>query len=121
MAVLDETRYGCQSQIASLRRVLVRAPRAEDCVRWREFGWRAAPDPGRIAAEHEAFAAELDAFGAEVVFAEEPLPPALVKQLEQPRRCERGVDEREVAVERAHEREQVEHLARAAVVRQVEG
>ena len=77
MAVLDETRYGCQSQIASLRRVLVRAPRAEDTARWREFGWRAAPDPGRIAAEHEAFAAELDAFGAEVVYAEEPLPPAL--------------------------------------------
>src|SRR5881398_1247479 len=77
MAVLDETRYGCQSQIASLRRVLVRAPRAEDCARWREFGWRAAPDPGRIAAEHEAFAAELSDFGAEVVFAEEPQPGAL--------------------------------------------
>src|SRR5919109_2425197 len=77
MAVLDETRYGCQSQTETLRRVLVRAPRAEDCARWREFGWRAAPDPARLAAEHEAFAAELDAFGAEVVFAEEPLPGAL--------------------------------------------
>src|ERR671936_1135608 len=77
MAVLDETRYGCQSQTATLRRVLVRAPRAEDCARWRDFGWRAEPDPGRIAAEHEAFAAELAGFGAEVVFAEEPLPGAL--------------------------------------------
>src|ERR671932_1424017 len=77
MAVLDETRYGCQSQSATLRRVLVRAPRAEDCARWREFGWRAEPDPARLAAEHEAFAAELADFGAEVVYAEEPLPGAL--------------------------------------------
>jgi dimethylargininase len=69
--------YGCQSQTAVLRRVLVRAPRAEDCARWREFGWRGEPDPVAIAAEHEAFAAELADFGAEVVFAEEPLPGAL--------------------------------------------
>ena len=77
MAVVDETRYGCQSQTATLRRVLVRAPRPEDCRRWREFGWRAEPDPHAIAAEHEAFAAELTEFGAEVVYAEEPLPGAL--------------------------------------------
>ncbi|HYZ76122.1 MAG TPA: arginine deiminase family protein [Gaiellaceae bacterium] len=77
MAVLDETRYGCQSQTATLRRVLVRAPRAEDGARWREFGWRAEPDPARLAAEHEGFAAELTEFGAEVVYAEEPLPGAL--------------------------------------------
>src|ERR671934_2455208 len=77
MAVLDETRYGCQSQTATLRRVLVRAPRAEDCALWREFGWRAEPDPARLAAEHEAFAAELAEFGAQGVYAEEPLPGAL--------------------------------------------
>jgi dimethylargininase len=77
MAVLDKTRYGCQSQTATLRRVLVRAPRAEDCARWREFGWRAEPDAAGLAAEHEAFAAELAGFGAEVVYAEEPLPGAL--------------------------------------------
>src|ERR671923_1454669 len=77
MAVLDETRYGCQSQTATLRRVLVRAPRAEDGARWREFGWRAEPDPARLAAEHEGFAAGLTEFGAEVVYAEEPLPGAL--------------------------------------------
>jgi dimethylargininase len=77
MAVLDETRYGCQSQTATLRRVLVRAPRAEDCARWREFGWHAEPDADSLAAEHEAFAAELAGFGAEVVYAEEPLPGAL--------------------------------------------
>jgi N-dimethylarginine dimethylaminohydrolase len=77
MAVLDETRYGCQSQTATLRRVLVRAPRAEDCARWRELGWRAAPDAAALAAEHEAFTAALAEFGAEVVYAEEPLPGAL--------------------------------------------
>ena len=76
MAVAEPKLYGCQSQTAALRRVLVRAPRAEDCTRWREFGWRAEPDPVGIATEHEAFAAELADFGAEVVFAEEPLPGA---------------------------------------------
>jgi dimethylargininase len=77
MAVLDETRYGCQSQTATLRRVLVRAPRAEDCARWGEFGWHGEPNPAAIAAEHEAFAGELAGFGAEVVYAEEPLPGSL--------------------------------------------
>src|SRR5919204_76613 len=77
MAVAEPKLYGCQSQTATLRRVLVRAPRAEDCARWREFGWRAEPDPVAIAAEHEAFAAELADFGAEVVYAEEPLAGAL--------------------------------------------
>jgi N-dimethylarginine dimethylaminohydrolase len=52
---------------ATLRKVLVRAPRAEDCSRWREFGWRAEPDPDRLAAEHEAFRALLEDAGAEVV------------------------------------------------------
>jgi dimethylargininase len=69
--------YGCQSQTATLRRVLVRAPRAEDCARWREFGWRAQPDAAALAAEHEAFVAVLADFGAEVVYAEEPLPGGL--------------------------------------------
>jgi len=77
MAVLDETRFGCQSQTATLRRVLVRAPRAEDCARWREFGWRAEPNAVGLAAEHDAFAAELAEFGAEVVYAQEPLPGGL--------------------------------------------
>src|SRR5437868_11096233 len=77
MAVAEPKLYGCQSQTATLRRVLVRAPRAEDCARWRDFGWRAEPDPAVLAAEHEAFAADLADFGAEVVYAEEPLPGAL--------------------------------------------
>src|SRR5205085_9817457 len=48
------------------------------------------------------------------------LDSALLEKLEQPNRRERRVDEREVAVERADEREQVEHLARPAAVREIE-
>ena len=77
MAVAEPKLYGCQSQTARLRRVLVRAPHAEDCARWREFGWRAEPDAAALAAEHEAFTAELADFGAEVVYAKELLPGAL--------------------------------------------
>jgi dimethylargininase len=51
-----------------LRRVLVRPPGGLD--RWREYGWHAEPDPDKIAAEHEAFRAELEAAGAEVVVAD---------------------------------------------------
>lgn len=81
-------RFGSQSMTAPLRRVLVVAPRAEEAARWREAGWRAGPDPARLAAEHDAFRAELEATGAEVVVAETspasgldgvyPYDPALV-------------------------------------------
>jgi N-dimethylarginine dimethylaminohydrolase len=87
MEVVGRT-YGSQSMTGPLRRVLVVAPRAEEAARWREAGWRSAPDPGRLAAEHEAFRAELEAAGAEVVVAETspetgldgvyPYDPALV-------------------------------------------
>ena len=50
-----------------LERVLVRPPLPEDTERWREFGWRAAPDYGAAAAEHEKLCALLEAAGAEVV------------------------------------------------------
>ena len=53
---------------APLRRVLVREPGGLD--RWRQFGWRGAPDPRRIAKEHEAFCAALADAGAEVVVAQ---------------------------------------------------
>jgi N-dimethylarginine dimethylaminohydrolase len=52
----------------ALARVLVRAPLAEDAARWREYGWRAAPDPAAAASEHEAFCLLLEEAGAEVVF-----------------------------------------------------
>ena len=62
--------YGCQSMTGELRRVLVRAPRAEDLHGWQMCGWRAEPDASAIAAEHEAFCALLEGAGAEVLFAE---------------------------------------------------
>jgi len=62
--------YGCQSMTGELRRVLVRAPRAEDLRDWQACGWRAEPDPVGIVREHEAFCAELESAGAEVVLAE---------------------------------------------------
>jgi len=52
-----------------LRRVLVRPP-GTDFSRWREYGWRAEPDAGRIAEEHEGLQAALAEAGAEVVVAE---------------------------------------------------
>jgi dimethylargininase len=64
--------YGCQSMTGELRRVLVRAPRAEDLDAWTTCSWRAEPDARRISEEHEAFCALLDGAGAEVVHAESP-------------------------------------------------
>jgi N-dimethylarginine dimethylaminohydrolase len=64
--------FGCQSMTGRLLRVLVRAPRAEDRVLWRAFGWRAEPDPALTADEHKAFRALLAEAGAEVVVAETP-------------------------------------------------
>src|SRR5688572_26453835 len=51
----------------TLERVLVRPPLPEDAARWREYGWRAAPDPSAAAAEHEVFCRLLEEAGAEVV------------------------------------------------------
>jgi dimethylargininase len=58
---------------APLRRVLVRPPDPAALGRWKEHGWRAEPDPGRIAAEHAALRAALAGAGAEVVVASEPV------------------------------------------------
>ena len=51
----------------TLKRVLVRPPLSEDVGRWREYGWRAAPDHPAAAAEHEALRGLLAEAGAEVV------------------------------------------------------
>ena len=51
----------------TLERVLVRPPLAEDVERWRELGWRAAPDHPSAAAEHELLCGLLEEAGAEVV------------------------------------------------------
>jgi len=55
---------------APLRRVLVRAPRAQDLHGWHACGWRGEPDASAIAREHEAFCELLEEAGAEVVLAE---------------------------------------------------
>ena len=64
--------YGCQSMTGDLRRVLVRAPRAEDLRGWQRCGWRSEPDARGIAAEHEAFCGLLESAGAEIVVSESP-------------------------------------------------
>ena len=55
---------------ARLERVLVRPPLREDGERWREYGWRAAPDHAAAAREHERFRSLLEDAGAEVVVSE---------------------------------------------------
>ena len=64
------TTYGARSMTAPLRRVLVRPPQPADGARWREYGWRAEPDAGAAAAEHEALREILAGSGAEVIVAE---------------------------------------------------
>jgi dimethylargininase len=66
-AAPERAGFGAASMTATLRRVLVRPPLAEDAARWRELGWRAAPDVAVAAAEHERFCALLEEAGAEVV------------------------------------------------------
>ena len=56
--------------VEPLRRVLVRPPHPAAGARWREYGWRAKPDPTRLGREHEAFFEILSDAGAEVVVAE---------------------------------------------------
>jgi dimethylargininase len=65
--------YGGQSMTATLQRVLVRPPRAENRAAWRAYGWRAEPDPAGMAEEHEALCALLADAGAEVVVGQTPI------------------------------------------------
>ncbi len=58
---------GIQNGYGALRRVLVRAPIAEDAGAWREYGWRDAPDPVLADAQHAALRALLAEAGADVV------------------------------------------------------
>lgn len=53
---------------AKLESVFLRAPDLEACARWREFGWREAPNPVGLLREHEELGEILDDSGAEVVF-----------------------------------------------------
>lgn len=65
--------FGGQTMVARLRRVLVRPPDPGSLARWSQFAWRAAPDPGRLLAEHEQFCNILSEFGAEVIVGESPI------------------------------------------------
>lgn len=67
MSVTAPSLFGGQSMTAPLRRVLVKRPSAEACARWREYGWRAAPDPVALAREHEEFCGHLSTSGVEVI------------------------------------------------------
>jgi dimethylargininase len=62
--------FGSASMTGALKRVLVRPPLAQDAARWREYGWRAAPDHAAAAAEHELLCALLAEAGVEVVLSE---------------------------------------------------
>ncbi|HEX6207565.1 MAG TPA: arginine deiminase family protein [Actinomycetota bacterium] len=57
--------YGATSATAPLKRVLVRPPM--ETAGWEAYGWRSEPDIDRMVREHEAYVAELEAAGAEVV------------------------------------------------------
>src|SRR2546429_343959 len=69
-----EPAFSCLSATRTLRRVLVRRPRAEELTSWRELGWRAEPDAAEIAREHAELCELLAGAGAEVVVADEPVP-----------------------------------------------
>ncbi len=63
---------GCCDMTAPLLRVLVRRPDPGTLGAWRDYCWRAAPDPVRVVAEHEAFCEVLGSAGAEVVLGTTP-------------------------------------------------
>lgn len=63
-----------QGSIGQLQRVYVRPPVATDAAAWRDYSWRAAPDPARAAGEHDALRATLESAGAEVVIGKSPVP-----------------------------------------------
>lgn len=76
----------------TLRRVLVRPPRAASFAAWREYGWSAEPDAKRLAAEHETFCDALREAGAEVVLAETGVPndPDAIYVFDPAIVCDRG-------------------------------
>jgi len=69
MPATEERTFGGQTQVAPLRRVLVRAPNPVDLRRWREFGWLAEPVAALAAEQHQALCGILAGAGAEVLFA----------------------------------------------------
>jgi dimethylargininase len=70
---LSSQLFGGQNMTETLRRVLVRPPRAAGFATWHEYGWRSEPDVGKLAEEHESFCNALASGGAEVVLADTSL------------------------------------------------
>jgi dimethylargininase len=62
------SRYGCESMVAKLERVLVRRPDEAACKLWVDYGWRSAPDFEKLLREHDALCTLLESAGAEIVF-----------------------------------------------------
>ena len=73
MTTIEPRLYGCSNMTAPLRRVLLRAPQPRELQHWRQYGWRAKPDPVGIGREHEALCELLEGAGAEVVLAGGPV------------------------------------------------
>ncbi len=63
-----------QDAVGTIRRIYVRPPDPQALASWRDFGWRAPPDPGKAAQEHAAFREALAAAGAEIVIGETIVP-----------------------------------------------
>jgi N-dimethylarginine dimethylaminohydrolase len=61
---------------ARLESVFLRAPDPDAAARWRDFGWREAPNSNALSREHDELASLLESFGAEVVLGE-PVPGEL--------------------------------------------
>src|SRR5579864_1231443 len=61
-------RYGCESMVTKLERVLVRRPEEAACSLWRDYGWRSEPSYDRLLREHDSFCMLLESAGAELVY-----------------------------------------------------
>src|SRR5436309_2061629 len=59
---------------ATLGRVYVRPPVAEDLEAWRDYGWHRAPDTDAAEREHRELRDVLTATGAEVIVGKTPVP-----------------------------------------------
>jgi len=69
-------RYGCESMVGKLERVLVRGPEEASCALWQEYGWRSQPNYAKLLQEHDALCTLLESAGAEVVLGD-PVPGGL--------------------------------------------
>ena len=92
MATTQATVFGGQTMTQTLRRVLLRDPRATEFTRWADYGWRAEPDVRRLANEHERLCAALATAGAEVVLGNAPAPgnPDAIYVFDPALVCDRG-------------------------------